>query len=188
MMLRGESVNVIIGYHTQEFRVEGIINEPIICISKDAWLGRGFYFWVDEEFAKYWGEDFKMDTGAYDIYKAHINTTDFLNTVFNEEHYFAFKKWIEKASSHLANSGKVVTLKGVHQFLVDNFWDEMGIKGIIYDDMPVNVNNKPNRKYSVVIHSEDKRHKFFYYNKRIQLVSFSIDNISNFALYLEEQN
>lgn len=186
-MERAGSDNLIVGYHTQEFWVEGELEEPIICNSKDAWLGKGYYFWVDEEFAKYWGEDFKMNTGAYDIYKAVINVEDFLNTVFNEEHYFAFKKWVNKAAKHFVDKGKSVTLKRVHEFLVDEFWGELGIKGIIYDDMPVNVNSKPNRKYSVIIHSEDKKHKFFYYNKRIQLVSFSNDNISNFALYLEEQ-
>ncbi len=188
MMLRGKTDNHIICYHTQEFRVEGVIDKPIICISKDAWLGKGYYFWVDEEFAKYWGEDFKMSTGAYDVYSVEVDITDFLNTVFNEKHYFAFKKWIEKASNHFIKKNKTVTLKRLHQFLADNFWDKMGIKGIIYDDMPINVNHKPNRKYSVVIHSEDKRHSFFYYKKRIQLVSFGIDNISNFALHLEEQN
>jgi hypothetical protein len=187
-MLRGSNDDIIIGYHTQEFRVEGVLDEPIECISKDAWLGRGYYFWVELEFAKYWGEDFKMNTGYYDIYKAEIDTTDFLNTVFNEAHYFKFRKWLEKATNHFIQKNKKVTVKRLHEFLLDNFWHKLGIKGIVYDDMPVNPNHKPNRKYSVVVLSEEKLDKFFYYKKRIQLVSFSIDNISNFALYLEEQN
>ena len=187
-MQRIPGSNKVIGYHTQEYRTEGILNMPIICISKDAWLGKGYYFWVEEEFAKYWGEDFKMDTGAYDIYKCEIDIEDFLNTVFNEQHYFRFKEWIDKAATHFKNKGKAVTLKRIHEFLADNFWSEMGVKGIIYDDMPINTNRKPNRKYSVVVHSEDKKHKFFYYIKRIQIVTFSIDNISNFVIHLEEQS
>lgn len=186
-MQRISGTNKIIGYHTQEYRPEGILDNPIICTSKDAWLGKGYYFWVEEEFSKYWGEDFKMATGSYDVYKCEIDTEDFLNTVFNEAHYFSFKEWIDKASKHLSSLGKVVTLKRVHEFLADNFWDEMGINGIIYDDMPINTNIKPNRKYSVIVHSEDKKHKFFYYLKRIQIVSYNVDKISNFAIHLEDQ-
>jgi hypothetical protein len=63
----------------------------------------------------------------------------------------------------------------------------MDVSGIIYDDLPYNPNNKPNRKYSVVEYKENGHTKFFYYKKRIQLVVFSSENIHNFALHLEKQ-
>jgi hypothetical protein len=179
----------IIGYHTQENRGVSYLNYPRECKAIDAWLGKGNYFWVDLEFAKYWGVDYKIKgaNGSYDIYNALLDDEYFLNATFNEEHYFYFKSWIEKAVNHFKGLNKSFTLKRIHDFLRDNFYDDMGITGIIYDDLPSNPSNKPNRKYSVVIHSDDKKQDFFYYNKRIQIVVFKLGNISNFAIHLEQQ-
>ena len=181
--------SLIIGYHTQEYRAEKILDTPIRCDIKNAWLGIGYYFWIDIEFAKYWGEDFKTKkTGYYDIYRTYIDTETCINAVFNEQQYFFFHNCIEKAIEHFDKNGIAITLKRVHEFLSDNFWNKMGITGIIYDDLPFNPNNKPDRKYSIIEYKENNYTKFFYYKKRIQIVVFSLKNIHNFDLYLEAQS
>jgi hypothetical protein len=88
----------LIGYHTQEFRKDQMkLNEPIQCKGKNAWLGVGYYFWCELEFAQYWGEDFKMDkTGFYDIYEAFLNCENCINAVFDEEGYYFFRDKIEE--------------------------------------------------------------------------------------------
>ena len=54
-------------YHTQEDRGEKL-SEPIICKKSNAWLGEGYYFWLDETDALFWGNWFKKRTGKYDVY------------------------------------------------------------------------------------------------------------------------
>lgn len=170
----------IVGYHTQEFRcMEQPLGEPCICNHHTAWLGVGFYFWVDEEFAHFWGEDFKMNTGAYDIYVAEIESNNIINAVFDEEGYFFFRNSIHKAIKKLEATKKNVTLEAVHRFLVNNVWAKMGVNGIMYDDIPKNPRHKP-RTYSKIPE--------LYYKKRIQIVVFDLKYISNFELYKEEQS
>jgi len=182
------SKEYLVGYHTQEFRIEGELDSPILCDYRNAWLGSGYYFWTEVEFAKYWGEDFKVrNTGYYDVYSAEIDVENCLNVVFNEEHYFLFIEFIEEAVSYFQRNGQKITLKKVNDFLADEFWGKMGITGIIYDDIPFNPNNKPNRKYSVVEYEEFGKKKYLYYKKRIQIVVFSLNEIRNFNLFLEEQ-
>lgn len=176
-----------IGYHTQEYRPEGELTNPIICKEINAWLGRGYYFWVEEEFAKYWGEDFKVqNTGYYDIYKAKLDITDCIDAVFDLEGYYFFRNQVDKVVKKFESEGQKINLKSVHDFLEEKVWKVKGITGIIYDDLPANPKDKPNRKYSLIKHSE-KENKIFYYHKRIQIVMFLEDNIHNFALHLEEQ-
>ncbi len=170
----------IIGYHTQEYRVmNDPLGKPIKCLGKNAWLGIGYYFWTEEEFAHYWGQDFKMATGCYDIYKANINYENFINAVFDEEGYLFFREKIEETISHFNSKNISVTLEQVNRFLAENIWTEIGVEGIIYDDKPVNP-KKSDRIYSEI--------PDLYYKKRIQIVVFSLKNIHNFALHLEEQN
>ena len=60
-MLRRTTVkglNCIVGYHTQESRTV-VLTQPKMCVSNEAWLGIGFYFWTHLEFAHYWGNDGK---------------------------------------------------------------------------------------------------------------------------------
>ena len=179
----------IIGYHTQEFRPDSVLKKPILCDIENAWLGIGYYFWTDIEFARYWGEDFKArKTGYYDVYSVHIDTDHCINAVFNEYQYFFFRRCIEKALDVFEKSGKAITLKRVHEFLSDNFWNKMGVTGIIYDDLPFNPQQKPKRKYSVIEYRENNQTKFFYYKKRIQIVIFSLKNIRNFGFVLEKQS
>ena len=181
--------NLIKGYHTQEYRNEIYLRNPIRCAVEDAWLGNGYYFWTDVEFAKYWGEDFKLnETGFYTIYSAHLDTENCINTVFNEEHYFFFRKCLEKAIDFLNSKNKKITLKQVHTFLQDNFWSKLGIKGIIYDDLPSNPWDKPNRKYSVIKYKKNTNKPFFYYQKRIQIVIFDLKDIYFFEPFLDKQS
>lgn len=92
-----ENQSFIIGYHSQEFRQGTQLTEPILCDLANAWLGFGYYFWTDIEFAQYWGEDFKMrNTGHYDIYLTYIDVENCINAVFNEEHYFFFDAVLKK--------------------------------------------------------------------------------------------
>lgn len=172
--------NCIVGYHTQEHRYEDQpLESPICCFDNEAWLGVGHYFWVDLTFAKYWGEDKKMTTGAYDVYKANIESDLLINAVFDEEGYNFFVEKIEYAVNDLLskNSGKV-TLERVNRFLSERVWVKLGITGIIYDDLPKNPADK-NRIYSRIVP--------LYYRKRIQIITFGINIIHNFDLYLDEQ-
>ena len=178
----------LIGYHTQEFRYGRDLARPIECKMDNAWLGMGYYFWIDLEFAQYWGEDFKKkNNGYYDIYAAQIDIDNCINAVFNEEHYLFFRKCIEKTIEHFNKHNIPVTLKEVHQFLLDNFWEKQGVTGLLYDDLPYNPNYKPNRKYSVIAYKEHNQTKHLYYKKRIQVVVFSLKSIHNFKPHLTKQ-
>lgn len=178
----------LIGYHTQEFRYDSELSVPLKCTMDNAWLGMGYYFWIDLEFAQYWGEDFKSKkNGYYDIYTAQIDINNCINAVFNEEHYLFFRRCIEKSIEHFTKHNLPVTLKEIHEFLLNKFWKEHGITGILYDDLPYNPNNKANRKYSVVEYKEYHQIKYFYYKKRIQIVVFNLKNVHNFELHLEKQ-
>lgn len=167
----------IVGYHTQECRVEGVLDAPKECNRKDAWLGKGYYFWVDLDFAHYWGEDFKMATGSYDIYMADIDDELLLDTVFNEEGYDFFISKIEKTINHLKAIGvKEVDLHSVNRYLTENVWTSIKITGIIFEDVPKNTKS---RTFSEI--------PPLHYRKRIQVNVFNKEIINNFVLHLEEQ-
>ena len=172
------------GYHTQECR-ETTLNHPLKCTDRKAWLGFGFYFWLELIYAQYWGEDFKIrknnpraKSDFYDVYTADLNIENCVNTVFDEEDYLNFVEAIEMAIQHFKSKRKQVTLDMVHCYLAEKVWTTHGIEGIIYDDKPTNPKNK-NRIYSEI--------PDLYYKKRIQVVVFNLKNIRNFELYLENQ-
>ena len=170
----------LLGYHTQEHRAsDPVLNSPIRCRGKNAWLGVGYYFWTEESYSHFWGLDFKMNTGSYDIYMAKLDVKACINSVFDMEGYFFFREKIEETIAHLNDNGKTLTLEAVHRFLADNIWPDIGVSGIIYDDKPINSKNFER------IHSEIPE---LYYKKRIQVVIFSLKNIHNFTIYLEDQN
>jgi hypothetical protein len=175
----------ITGYHTQECRHD-YLDAPLMCKDRKAWLGFGYYFWLEEQYAHYWGEDFKVRSSnprvksdTYDIYSAELDISRCVNTVFDEEGYIFFVERIEKAINHFKSKRKNVTLDAIHRFLSETVWKELAIKGIIYDDKPVNPKHKPERIYSEI--------PDLYYRKRIQIVLFELDNIDNFEIYLENQ-
>ncbi len=168
----------ILGYHTQECRYTDL-EKPIRGNPKDAWLGVGYYFWVELVFAKFWGEDYKKgNTGYYDIYKANLDADNFINAVFDEKGYFFFCDCVEESIQYFKSKNKQISLDQVNRFLADNFWQKMNITGVMYDDTPQNPKNK-DRIYSEI--------PPLYYKKRIQVVVFNLKNISNFEIYLSEQ-
>lgn len=167
----------LVGYHTQECRVNGPLESPILCNDKKAWLGAAYYFWTEEEYAKLWGIDFKMSTGFYDVYRCLINIENFINTVFDEEGYFLFKEKIEETIAYFESKNQKVSLFEVNKFLNQNVWPGLNVDGVIYDDKPWNTKNGR-------VHSKIPD---LYYKKRIQVAVFSLRNIRNFEIYLEEQ-
>ena len=173
------SKKTVTGYHSQEYRPTEL-TRPIKCFDKDAWLGTGFYFWVEVIYAHYWGQDKKIygRSQSYDIYTARLNIENCLNTVFNEEHFCFFVNKIDEAIMHLKKRRIPVTLELVNIYLAENVWSKLGIEGIIFDDKPTNPKNK-SRVYSEI--------PDLYYKKRIQMVIFDAKNIKNFDIFLEEQ-
>jgi hypothetical protein len=168
------------GYHTQEHR-KGLpfLKSPMACRSDKAWLGIGYYFWTELEFARYWGEDSKQKiAGAYDIYEAYLNCENCINAVFDEEGYFFFRKQIESCITRFKLAGIQVSLAQVNRFLADEVWPLLGVDGVIYDDKPTN----PYRSDRVYSEIPD-----LYYKKRIQLVLFDVQNIRNFDIILTNQ-
>lgn len=170
---------ILRGFHTQEFRPKSQpLTKPIKCIY-NTWLGIGFYFWVEEEFAHYWGEDFKRGhSGYYDIYEANLDVSNCLNAVFNEDDYNLFIESIETVIARFETLGQSVTLDKVNRYLSDYIWPTENITGIIYDDKPVN-SSKSGRVYSKIPN--------LYYKKRIQIVIFDLQYVNNFDVYKEEQ-
>lgn len=164
----------ILGYHTQECHGH-TLTKPIKCEHKEAWLGVGYYFWVEEEFAHYWGIDEKKDTtGVYEIYSAYVPEENLLNTSFNEEYYFIFQEKINNAIEHLKNkwNTKKIDIRQVHRFLASEVWPLLKIDGILYDDLP---HNTKKRTYSEITP--------LHYKKRIQIVIFEKENLIDFKLY-----
>lgn len=186
-----ENKTHIIGYHTQEYRCNSaVLGQPIKCRAENAWLGQGYYFWVEIEFAHHWGRDYKIhNTGSYDVYEAHLDTEKCINATFDEKGYDLFKTKIEKAIEYLETTGEQITLKEVNRFLADKVWKLLGVTGIIYDDLPRNIDREDkNRVFSQIEYFENKKKQFFYYRKRIQIVLFDLKNVADFNIHLEDQN
>lgn len=178
-VIKGEN-SYIVGYHTQEFRsMDDPLTGPIKCTTNEAWLGFGYYFWTHIEFAHYWGQDSKTRTGQYDIYKANINESNLLNATFSEDGYFFFKNTIDKVIESFKNKGLKVTLAAVQRYLVDEFWPQSGVDGIIYDDLPKKIETN-GRTYSVI--------PPLFYKKRIQIVVFNVKKIINFEIEEEAKS
>jgi len=159
-------------YHTQERRNERL-KAPVICLRENAWLGEGYYFWDDLTDAIQWGHRSKRKTGYFEVYKAEILTENFLDTVFNEEHYRFWLKQVEKAADHIKRiTGIKPTIKEVNDYFRERaIWSE--VDGIIFQDIPENSNNL--------------KVKAFYYRKRIQAVVYNIEIITNFEFHLADK-
>ncbi len=176
----------IVGYHTQSWQPQAL-EEPELCSYCNAWLGQGVYFWVNLQSAHNWGEDFKDKGDGYQVYTALLDTEKCLNTTFSEDDYKKFCYAVENVIEDLSISGKKPTLQQVHQYLKEKFWQKMGIRGIIYDDLPMNPYDKQlksrTKRYSQIYYEENEEIKFFYYQKRIQIVMFFVKDIDEFEVY-----
>lgn len=145
-------------YHTQEKREE-LLRFPILAEGNKQWLGDGFYFWQDYEFAHWWGDLKKpsKSKAQFSIYKANLkfNENDFIDTVFNEHDYYNFVNVIERfAKKYESELGRKASLEDFNDFIDDHaIWQN--IKIIRFQDLPKNSN-------LVQV-------KGFYYKKRIQI-------------------
>ncbi|MEI7812435.1 MAG: hypothetical protein WCJ01_08410 [Ignavibacteria bacterium] len=162
--------NPKIVFHTQEKRLFRI-NKPVICNRKDAWLGKGYYFWAEEIYAHQWGNTSKRNTGSYEIYCASINCENILDTVFNEAHYNFWREQIEMAANEIFRiSGRIPSRIAVNKYLSKiSAWND--VSGISFQDIP--------QGHGLITD--------FYYRKRIRFVIFNLSILINFYFHKEER-
>jgi hypothetical protein len=168
-------------YHTQESRSQNLTG-AIKCIREDAWLGEGYYFWFDLFDAEVWGNNSKKRTNYYEIYVSDIDSTNVLDTVFNEEHYFFWLRQVEKVAKLIISKTKMKpTIKEMNDYFMERgTWQE--VSGIRFQDLPTN----PNHLLIKEIEYKNKKVTFAY-RKRIQLVVYKPEIILTFALLKKER-
>lgn len=134
---------------------------PALCNREDAWLGVGYYFWAHIDYARQWGADSKG--GHYEIYESLVKEEGLLDTVFSQEEYEFFLESVTVTARQLFKAKKrAPTLGQVYKKLQDRF-QELGIKGIIYADMPTNKRRRP---------WAQEQFGDFFFRKRIQFVVY----------------
>lgn len=162
------------GFHTQERRTEKL-TAALKCIKKNAWLGEGYYFWLEVSDSHQWGRTHKNKTGKYSVYKALIDCEKVLDTVFNEEHYKFWLTEIEKiANDYLkkTQNREKISIKYLNQYLKEKgAWESLD--GIMFQELPIN--------------EEHTKVRGFYYRKRTQIAVYNSDIISNFE-HVEDRN
>lgn len=159
-------------FHTQGRR-EKLLNFPPLAEGNEQWLGDGFYFWQDYDFAKWWGETKKCKKGkfpsSYDIYKANLKVSEdnFIDTVFDEEDYYQFVTKVEEfAKKYIKKFHRKPNLEEFNDFVYDfGLWEDIEV--IRFQDVPEN-------NYLVEVND-------FYYKKRIQIRVNNPELITNFA-------
>lgn len=154
-------------FHTQENRGSEKLTSPIKCCRDDAWFGETHYFWENVDDADYWGKVSKRATGLYDVYCSNIDCSDFLDTVFNEEHYRVWLNSIEKlALKFKIELGKELSLKELNDYFKDKgLYKE--VEGVVFQDI------SGNEKHFLI--------RSFQYKKRIQLAIFNEKVIKDFV-------
>lgn len=169
-------------FHTQEKRRETLEN-PMKCIRDDAWLGEGYYFWKEEMDADDWGNNSKKGRGYYEVYSCDLTSDNFLDTVFNEEHYYFWIKQLEKiAKKIIVNTSEKPTLKELNDYIKDHkVWEEVDF--IQFQDLPVS----SERALVKPIEYKTKKVRTVAFRKRIQLAVYNTEIISNFALLRTEK-
>jgi len=151
------SLNV---YHTLETE-NGVSHFPKLAEGNEQWLGDGYYFWEDYEFAEWWGDRHKCKywnrSRKYSIYKATITISEeeFIDTVFNKLNYYNFIEKVEKFAKAYTRHFKIKpTLEQFNDFIIDKgLWED--IKVVRFQDVPENQN-------LVLV-------KDYFYKKRIQI-------------------
>lgn len=164
---------ILEAYHTQGRRDNKPITFAKLATGTDQWLGDGFYFWQDYDFAAWWGQEKKCKKGkypsSYDIYKAKIEIDEesFIDTVFNEEDYYQFVRKVEEfAKKYAKKFHRKPNLEEFNDFISDfGLWDDIEV--IRFQDVPAN---------NTLVEVND-----FFYKKRIQLRVNKPERISNFA-------
>lgn len=157
-------------FHTQEYR-PNTLEFPVLAEGVEQWLGDGYYFWQDYEFARWWGESKKCSSTnrQFSIFKVTLdfNQEDFIDAVFNELDYYSFVKLVEDfAKAYQKRYRNKPTLEEFNDFIYDHgIWND--IKIIRFQDLPEN-----NKLLEV---------KGFYYKKRIQIRVNAPEIITRFA-------
>lgn len=166
-------------YHTQEKREE-ILTFPIPCVRDDAWLGEAYYFWKEESDAHEWGHNSKKRTGYFEVYICEINSDNYLDTVFNEGHYYFWIKQLEKiAKKIMIKTHEKPTLKELNDYIKDkNVWPQ--IDYIQFQDLPIN-SEKALVKPIEYRHGGKRKVRTVAFRKRIQISVYNPEIISNFA-------
>ena len=105
------------------------------------------------------------------MYKADIDTSDILDTVFNKEHYFFWTKQVEKvAEVFIEKTGIKPSLKEINDYFNEKgTWFD--IKGVMFQDISKNPDH-----YLV---------KGLQYKKRIQVVVYNQEIIVNFVHHFD---
>lgn len=167
----------MIAYHTQEKRIRRL-PFPLKCVRDDAWLGEAYYFWKDEFDALNWGNSSKRRTNYFEIYQCDINSEDYLDTVFNEKHYYFWLNQLEKiAKEIIMNTGEKPTLKELNDYIRDkNVWPQIDF--IQFQDLPIN----SEQSFVKPVTYKNKRVRTVAFRKRIQIAVYNPKIISNFAL------
>ena len=158
-------------YHTQEKRNKKL-TAPKKCIRDDAWLGEAYYFWKEEKDAENWGYSSKKRTGYFEIYTCNLNSTNYLDTVFNEEHY---NFWIRIYNIFLRETNEKPSIKELNDYIQENkIWKEVDY--IQFNDLPLT------HSFVKPIQYRNKE-TTIPFRKRIQIAVYNVDIISNFTLY-----
>lgn len=151
-------------YHTQKYKSTKL-DFASFCTNSSAWLGEAYYFWVDVEFAHFWGTQKAKIGYNYDIYSCNIASDKIIDTVFNEVEYRKWIKLIEKFAIRFAEtSDEKPEISDISMYFTKHL--KGLVDGILFQDLP------PNEDFTVVT-------KFFY-KKRIQLAVYNKNIISNF--------
>jgi len=167
-------------FHTQEARPNKL-SKAVICKRDDAWLGEAYYFWYDESDADHWGNSSKKRTGKYQVYKAEIDKSDVLDTVFNEDHYLFWLNQIEKIAKNFIKKTHIKpTLKELNEYMAERGLPDE-ITGVQFQDLHTN----PDFNLVQPIQYQYKKVTFSY-KKRIQIAVYNYDIVTTFAFLKQE--
>lgn len=164
------------------------LGHPTYCKDIHSWLGLGYYFWEDINFADADGilrkkklqEQNNNKDYEYEIYECKLNfdSDKILDLAFNEEDYNAWIEVIEVFLEETNNKidkvdeGKLTTEK-LNNFLIKHkIYETFDVIGIRFDDRPLKA--YPKNKLIYIGRNT------FPYRKRIQLMFF--DNNSEFLV------
>ena len=164
-------------YHTQEKRSKKL-TAPKKCTREDAWLGEAYYFWREYIDAEDWGYSSKRKTGNFEIYTCNLISSNYLDTVFNEEHYNFWINELRKIyKKFIDETDEKPSIKELNDYIQENkIWEEVDY--IQFHDLPLG------EKHSFVRPIEYKKKKTIIpFRKRIQIAVYNVDIISNFTLY-----
>lgn len=165
----------IIVFHTQENR-RTKLDFPVMCVRDDAWLGEAYYFWKEETDAHDWGITSKKNN--YDIYQCLLVSDNYLDTVFNEGHYYFWYKQLEKiARKIIVKTNEKPTLKELNDYIKDkNIWKNVDF--IQFQDLPIN----SEKSLTKPIKYENGKVRTIAFRKRIQIAVYNKGIIKEFKL------